>query len=178
MAKQQTAETLSPLSVVTGATVLAVSGQRTIALQNYVAGRRPQTHYASGYLVSLAEVAPSGLVWPNAGTITPVVTRVYLESEVSTVTIGLEAYVASAGTTLRMTVRVGAAAAVNIDATSANNGAEQTTTVSVSSAGTGWQTLEIDLTRVSGAAAGYVRYVSVQDTPITTPSSLPDPANA
>jgi hypothetical protein len=72
MAKQQTAETLSPLSVVTGATALAVSGQRTIALQNYVCGRRPQTHYASGYLVSLAEVAPTGLTWPVAGTITEV----------------------------------------------------------------------------------------------------------
>ena len=56
------------------------------------------------------------------------------------------------GTTLRMTVRVGAAAAVNIDATSANNGAEQTTTVAISSTGTGWQTIEVDLVRVSGAA--------------------------
>lgn len=178
MAKQQTAETLSPLSVVTGATALAVSGQRTIALQNYVDGRRPQTHYASGYLVSLTEVAPSGLVWPNAGTITPVVTRAYLEPEVVTLTIGLEAYVASAGTTLRMTVRVGGASGVSIDATSANNGAEQTTTVAISSTGTGWQTIEVDLVRVSGAATGYVRYVSVQDTPITNPADLPDPANA
>lgn len=178
MAKQQTAETLSPLSVVTGATALAVSGQRTIALQNYVAGRRPQTHYASGYLVSLSEVAPTGLTWPVAGTITPVVKRAYLEPEVTTLTIGLEAYVASAGTTLRMTVRVGGAAGVSIDATSAQNGTEQTTTVAISSTGTGWQTVEIDLVRVSGASTGYVRYVSIQDTPITTPSALPDPANA
>lgn len=179
MAKQQTAETLSPLSIVTGAIVAATGAQRTAALQNYVAGRRPQVHMSAGW-ATLAGVdqPPVDLDFPASGTTTMLTFRVYLHADFSTVTIGVEATVASAGTTLRTTVRVGSAAGVSIDATSANNGAEQTTTVSISSAGTGWQTVEVDLTRVSGSAVGSVLYISIQDTPITTASSLPDPANS
>lgn len=180
MAKQQTAETLSPLSLVTGAPVAAAGAQRTAALLNYVAGRRPQMHMAFGATTyNGTESPPLALDFPVAGTTaSAIVGRCYLHPDVSTVTVSAECVVASAGTTLRVTVRVGGATGVNLNATSANNGSEQTTTVSVASAGTGWQDVEVDLTRVSGAATGYVRFLSVQDTPITTASALADPEDS
>lgn len=179
MAKEQTAETLSPLAVCTGAIVAAAAGRRAAALLNYVAGRRPQTHVSLGpALLAGVTVPPVGLTHPASGTASQaLVFAVYLHPDFATLTIGVEMFVASAGTTLRVTVRVGAAPAVSINATSANNDTEQTTTLSIASAGTGWQTVEVDLTRVSGAAAGHPRYFSIQDTPITTPSALPDPTN-
>lgn len=185
MAKEQTAETLSPLTFCTGAFVAGTGARRVIALHNYVAGRRPQQHFSIGPS-TLTEVGtgtaylspPVGLNHPAAGTVTALVFRVYLHPDFSTLTIGVEMYVASPGTTLRVTVRVGAAAAVSINATSANNDTEQTTTVSIASAGNGWEDVEVDLTRVSGAALGEVRYLTIQDTPVTTAASLPDPANA
>jgi hypothetical protein len=178
MAKQQTAETLSPLAIVTGAIVAATGAQRTAALQNYVAGRRPQVHMAAGWAtLGGVDQPPVGLDFPSSGTTTMLTFRIYIHPDVATLTLGVEATVAAGATTLRTTFRVGGATA-NIDATSANNGAEQTTTVAVSSTGNGWRDVEVDLTRVSGAAVGSVLYISIQDTPITTASSLPDPANS
>lgn len=178
MSKQQTAETLSPLSLVTGAIAYASAAQRVEALQNYVSGRRPRMHLSLGpSSLGGATSPPVSLTWPSSGTTTMLTGEVYLVADFATVTIGLEANIASAGTTLRATVTVGGATAVNIDATSANNGAEQTTTVSIASAGTGWRTVTVALTRVSGASAGEVRYLSIQDTPITSSGSLANPAN-
>lgn len=178
MAKQQVAETLSPLSVGVGAVVASDAFRRASALLNYVAGRRPQVHVCFGATIrGGSEHAPIDLYFDDtaSGWLIHAESDVYVDPDAILIDVGVR-FNFPVSNTGRVRITLGGSS-VTINGTSATNGAETATSLAVSATGTGWQLLRVELERLTGTGEAYVRNLSIQDVPITTAASLPDPAN-
>lgn len=177
MAKIATAENLSPLAVSVGAIAAARAGARAEALLNYVAGRRPHVHLSLGAATLAGALRPPvDLYIPSSGSLLVLQTRIRIPVDATELTIGARCQFATAGDAATVAVDINGNT-VTIAADDTDNGTELLDTLATSLTGVGWQDVTVTLARVTGTGHAFLRNLSIQDSPITDPTLLPDPAN-
>lgn len=185
MAKTQTSPTLSPYRLATGHGIFFEDAQIVAEGLNHVFGYTPSTHvslitggrgwggtstYGDGEPATHDLEFPTSAGWSEAYRFS-----IWIDADDDVLT--LEATCAFTGTDSgQVRFTVGSASAVTLSGFTAGTTSTDSSTVNVSSTGTGIQSVLVEINHTTGTAAEQeLQAIRIESNPIT--SSLPDPPN-
>ena len=181
MSVNQASTTISPTRLQLGGRVYADGAVAVIEQANELFGFRPQLHVscACGNKHWATGASEFGALWLEFGLVADgsverLRFQIYIAAEAQEITVGARCSFVAAETG-NVTVTIGTAGPVTIGFANADNANEKTDTVTTFSAGTGWQTVTVELERTAGTGEAFLRNFRIQDEPVS--GSFPSPTN-